>query len=249
MDDHGYGEGVAALYDARVPEDRGDVAFYRDLAESAPGPALELAAGTGRVYLDLLAAGVDVDGLDASPEMLGALRAKAAERDLDPTVWVSELSAFAVEREYGLVYCPFHALQHCRSVDEQVAVFERAYDALAPGGTFAFDVFVPDFDVIEEYGEWVTERVEYRGDPHEVRHRSRIVDDLRQEFLVEVELRDPDGERVLATEHRLAFLPYPHLELLARLSPFEDWSVAGDFDGTPIEDGDDLQVWTFRKSE
>jgi hypothetical protein len=39
------------------------------------------------------------------------------------------------------------------------------------------------------------------------------------------------------------------VELLARLSPFEDWHVAGDYDGSAISDGDSKQIWTLRKAE
>ena len=70
-------------YDVRHPRTMdgtpvaGDVAFYRRLAESAGGPVLELACGTGRVAIALAEAGNDVVGLDLSEPML-----RVAERAL-----------------------------------------------------------------------------------------------------------------------------------------------------------------------
>jgi hypothetical protein len=66
MDDAGeFFDAAAETYDALLGADSGDgedrtawagddVAFYRDLARDADGPALEVGVGTGRVYLPLL---------------------------------------------------------------------------------------------------------------------------------------------------------------------------------------------------
>ena len=244
--DHGYHGEQVAFYDRQVG-DRGDAAFYRDRALAADGPALELACGTGRVYLELLRAGVDADGLDASADALDRLRTNAAEAGLDPAVRQVDMAAFEADREYGLVYCPFNGLQFLRSIEAQDELFRRVHDALALGGEFVFDLFIPRFDVIcEEYGEWRSESVEFRGDPHEFRTRTRIVDEVSQAFRVEDELYDADGERVFAESRRLKLLPKREVELLVRRSPFDEWTVAGGFDGSSLEHGDDVQVWTLR---
>jgi len=247
MADHGYDEAMAAFYDAMAAEHAGDdSAFYRDLATASDGPVLELAVGTGRIYLDVLAARVDADGVDVSPAMLAVLRERAAERGLDPTVWEGDMTALDTDRQYDLIYCPFNALQHARSVDDQQATFASVHDALAPGGRFVFDVFVPDFELIAEtYGEWQTERIDLEGNEHELRSRSRIVDEPRQILAVESRVLGPEGEVRYETRQRLSMLPYQQVELLARDSPFESWSVAGGFDGSDLEDGDTVQVWTL----
>jgi len=46
------------------------------VADAGGGPVLELGVGTGRLALPLAERGLDVTGLDDSPEMLGRLRAK-----------------------------------------------------------------------------------------------------------------------------------------------------------------------------
>ena len=58
--DRSYTGTHAAFYEALTGANaRGDVPFYVETARETEGPVLELACGTGRVYLDLLAAGVD----------------------------------------------------------------------------------------------------------------------------------------------------------------------------------------------
>jgi len=249
MTDSGYSADHAAYYDAVVADgDREDVAFYRERALAADGPVLELACGTGRVTLPLLRAGVDVDGIDLSADALALLREKAVAESLDPTVWQADMTEFAVDREYSLVVCPFNTVQHLLTIEDQLAALERVHDALEPGGAFVFDVFVPSFDVIcDRYGAWQTHEREYRGVTHEVRTRSRLVDEVEQYFAVEIEVYAPDGEQVVGDEFRLKLLPKREIELLARLSPFAEWEVAGGFERDAIADGDGTQVWTLRK--
>jgi len=247
--DRSYTGTHAAFYEALTGANaRGDVPFYVETARETEGPVLELACGTGRVYLDLLAAGVDADGFDRSADTLRELRRSAAERGLDPSVWQADMTTFAVDRAYDLVICPFNTLQHLLTTEEQLAALRRVHDALAPGGRFVFDVFVPDFELIcETYGEWQEGVVEYRGETYRTRSRTRIIDEVDQEFTFEVEASAPGGEQVFAVEHHLTMLPRHEVELLARLSPFEDWQVGGEFSDEPIEDGDSSQAWTLWK--
>ena len=60
-----------------------DRPFYRAIIERRDGPALDVGCGTGRLILDYLQAGLDVDGVDNSPEMLAICRAKAAASGVD----------------------------------------------------------------------------------------------------------------------------------------------------------------------
>lgn len=239
----------AELYDLQFDEPRGDVEFYRTLASRADGPTLELACGTGRVTLELLAAGVDVDGIDLNGGRLDRLRERAAERDLEPSVRQADMTAFEPDRAYDLVICPFNAAQHATTLADQRALFSRAFDALAPGGRFVFDTFVPGFDVIcERYGEWEEQTIEYQDRPYTVRSRSQVVDEVNQLFGAETVAESPDGNRIHETAHRLSMLPKQQVELLASESSFDAWSVAGGFDGEPISDGDMVQVWTLEKA-
>lgn len=244
----GYTGEYAAFYDVqRGRGGREDVEFYVDRAREADGPVLELACGTGRVTLALARAGVDVDGFDRSADALDVLRERAREAGLDPAVWRADMTDFAVDREYDLAICPFNSLQHARTVDDQLAVLERAHEALAPGGTFVFDVFVPSFDVVcETYGEWQAEETEFRGDPVEFRTRSTIANEVAQTFHVENEVSTADGDPVFDAGFDLAMLPARTVELLARLSPFADWSATGDFADRPLADGDSIQVWSLQ---
>ncbi|EMA40548.1 class I SAM-dependent DNA methyltransferase [Halobiforma nitratireducens] len=249
--DETYRDERARFYDATLPDaDRPDVGFYVDLARETDQPVLEATCGTGRIYLDLLAAGVDADGFDRSRDALAVLRETAAKRDLEPSVWQADLASFETERRYGLVTCPFNAIQNLTAVDAQLSALRSVHDALVPGGRFVFDVFVPNFDIIcEDYGQWQSKDIDYRGETHQLRSRTLIADEVEQLFTVETELYDADGSLVFTEEEHLAMLPKRQLELLARLSPFESFSATGDFTDEPLSDGHSIQVWSLRKGD
>src|SRR6185503_14924092 len=68
---------IAELYDQVVPyRERADVAFFVEAAREAGSPVLEVGCGTGRVLIPTARAGLEVVGLDLSPNMLGVCRQK-----------------------------------------------------------------------------------------------------------------------------------------------------------------------------
>lgn len=115
------------------------VAFLAGLAGS--GPALELAVGTGRVALPLLAAGVPVTGIELSPAMVERLRAKVGEDEL-PVV-LGDMATTVVPGEFSLVYLVFNSISNLRTQQEQVECFRNAARHLAPGGRFVIELWVP----------------------------------------------------------------------------------------------------------
>ncbi len=229
--------------------DRADIAYYVERARAADGPVLEVGCGTGRIYLKLLEAGIDADGLDLSAASLSVLRERADQRGVVPSVWQADMTQVSTDREYALVICPFNAIQALPTVEQQRALFEAAYEALAPTGAFVFDTFVPSFEYIaEQWGEWTTRTIEFRGAPVAYHTRSRLVDEVIQEYVSEKKAVTQDGDQLFSFAGRATLLPYRELALLARLSPFETWAVTGDYTDEPLADGHSAQVWTLTQT-
>lgn len=240
----------AALVDAVYRQaDRDDVDFYVDRATAIDGPVLELGCGTGRIYLELLEAGIDADGIDLSERSLALLRERAEQRGLDANVWMADMTEFSADRAYTLVTCPFNTIQQLTTLEHQHALLEAVYDALEPGGTFIFDTFVPSFEYITEtWGEWQQRTIEFQGASIEFHTRSVLVDEVTQTFVSEKRAITPDGEQLFSLEEEATLLPYREIELLARLSPFETWSVTGDYTDEPLTDGHTIQVWQLERA-
>ena len=121
-----------------------DVAFYRDVARQQAGPTLELGCGTGRILLELVAAGVDAFGADRSLPMLERLRRDAAARGLAaPRVLQMDLRALALDGRFGCVLLPYSLLTYLTDARVAAAVLAALRRQLAPQGAIVLDAFVP----------------------------------------------------------------------------------------------------------
>ncbi|MFB6207459.1 MAG: class I SAM-dependent methyltransferase [Haloglomus sp.] len=212
--------------------------FYRDLARESDGPALEVGVGTGRVYLALRRAGLDVDGIDLAPGRLARLRETAAAEGLDISVREADVTAFDPDREYGLVYCPARVFNLLTSLADQRAALRTIRDALAPGGRFALNTFAPDPEfVAENYGDPDEVDVEVEGDTYTVRDVTELTDPIERVATMRREVSDPDadGDLVLETETPIALVAKREFALLFADAGFSDWTFYGGFDGDPLE--------------
>src|SRR5512140_3289828 len=92
-------------------------------------PALDLACGAGRLLLPLLRAGVDVDGCDASAEMLRFCRARAAREGAEPCLYHQPMHAIDLPRRYRTIYiCNAFGLAGSR--DDDMAALRRCREYL-----------------------------------------------------------------------------------------------------------------------
>ncbi|MFL5915297.1 MAG: class I SAM-dependent DNA methyltransferase [Gaiellaceae bacterium] len=102
----------------------------------AGGGALELAIGTGRIAVPLAKRGVDVAGIDLSPDMVAELHKKT---DAIP-VAIGDYATIHVDRPFSLVYIVFNSISNQTTQEGQVATFANAAAHLEPGGCFVVEV-------------------------------------------------------------------------------------------------------------
>lgn len=253
MDDPGeFFDPIAPIYDAHVAAGQEgslgkDVVFYRDLASEVSGPALELGVGTGRVYLELLGAGIDADGIDLSEEMLDVLRETAADRNLNPSVRVGDVTDFDVKRQYELIYAPNRMFNHLATVSDQRRALQNIHRALAPEGKFVLNTFVPRFEtVVETYGDPMEDVTVVGDDTYRVVVTASLEDEVEQLARLHRELYR-NGELIAERNTPLALVPKRQFELLFELAGFESWEVYGGFDRSPLESADQEMVWMAQK--
>ena len=113
-------------------------------ARSGPGPVLELGVGTGRLALPLMETGVDVHGIELSPDMVAQLRASKGGEAIYVTL--GDFASAAVDVGAGaftLAYVVRNTIMNLTTQDEQVACFRNVAAHLRLGGLFVMEVLVP----------------------------------------------------------------------------------------------------------
>ena len=194
-----YRENESTIYDALYAWKTDDVEFWKEIArEFANGNALELACGTLRTALKIAEIGIHVTGLDNSSYMLEIARKKLValpeEIQAHVTLHEGDMRSMRLNQQFSLVYLPFSTFLFLLTPDDQLALFETVRAHLAPGGIFAFDIFMPDINrlKIEPSPVWA---LEVDSIINEIGSRiqcdlAREIDPIRQTILTHTRMRE-----------------------------------------------------------
>jgi ubiquinone/menaquinone biosynthesis C-methylase UbiE len=120
-----------------------DALFFRELIARQGQPVLEVGCGTGRLLLAYLAQGIDIDGLDNSPEMLALCRDKAQKRGLHPVLFQQAMENLALPRRYRLIIVPASSFQLVIEPAMAAQTMRRFLAHLEPGGMLAMRFIIP----------------------------------------------------------------------------------------------------------
>jgi len=233
----------------------GDVAFYRGAAKEYGDPVLELGCGTGRITLDLAAAGHRVTGLDISERMLERCKRKREGLPADASERVhlvqGDMTKFDLGEKFRLVIIPFRPMQHLLEVEDQMSCLETVRkhlwaDGRRPGerrGRLILDVFQTDAERMHDPAYQKEGLVaEYAmPDGRRVRIMERVTAFHRAEQRNDVEMifyvTDARGkvERLVFAWTLRYFFRYEVEHLLARCG-LRVCAAYGDFDRSSLVD-------------
>ena len=141
-----YGKLATEVYDIDKPVGQtfegGDhrLEYYLGRLKSCTGRILEPAVGTGRMMILLLEAGLHVEGLDNSPEMLAVCRARCAERGLDPVLYEGDMGLLSLPERYEAIIVPAGSFLLIERREESLGALKRFRDHLVPGGRLILDL-------------------------------------------------------------------------------------------------------------
>ena len=243
----------AALYDWEYRRRRNDVKWYQALARTVGGPVLELGAGSGRLLVPLAKDGHEVVGVDQSAPMLARCRerlARLGKRGCRAKLIRADFRRLALGRRFPLVVCPFNAFMHLYTREDVESFLAVVRAHLAPRGTFAFDVLMPDL-------RWLARRPDRRWARTRFRHPTtgeRLVYSLEIDFDVTLEIAfmsifytRGSRERRVRLAHRY-FFP-EELAALLHYNGFTIESRAGGFEGQPLDESAEEQVLICRRKK
>ena len=121
-----------------------DRTVFRDVIASSGTPVLDLGCASGRLLLDFLREDVDIEGVDASAQMLDLVRAKASRHGLaEPVLHQQRLEELELPRRYATILAASSALQLVTEPASAQQALRRILHHLQPKGTltgsFAFE--------------------------------------------------------------------------------------------------------------
>ena len=254
-------------YDLEHVGDEEDVTFYMDLAKRLkPKSVLELACGTGRITVPLAEegarSGFSVVGLDSEVNMLKLARDKArhipaAARKRLKLVH-GDMRKWHGREPFDLIIVPCASITHLLDLRDQLEVWRRAFQNLAPGGRFVVEAIMPNFAVyadsfanpprtVLEIDRDVTDKarqirlvrrrtVTYV--PHEQRAQIRFLyEKYRRKRLIECYIDDFESHVYFPRELRLLFLH----------TGFEIEDFFGDYNRQPLRATSQLMIMIGRK--
>jgi SAM-dependent methyltransferase len=147
--------GLVARWWSHFRDSGPEIDYFRRFVESGQ-PALDLACGSGRLLVPWVAAGLDVDGCDVSPDMVELCREAARAVGGTPNLYCQAMHELEVPRRYRtIIVCGGLGLGSTREEDQEA--LRRIHDHLEPGGVLALDNEVPYSDATS-WGFWLAER-------------------------------------------------------------------------------------------
>lgn len=221
--------------------------YFLQIIRDSGEPALDVACGTGRLLLDYLREGIDIDGVDISPEMIDQCRHKAAQAGLQPNLYVQPMQTLDLPRHYQTIIVPSSSFLHLTDPADAREALCRFYAHLLPGGTLAMSarVLVPAADD----DAWALDAEAVRpADGATVRRWFRCTYDLSQRWQHTEERYEivRDGEIIQSETYVsspcLTWYTVSEALALLRTAGFVDVQAHADFRFEPASDGDTSYV-------
>jgi len=222
--------------------------FFKEVVAQSGEPVLDVGCGTGRLLLDFLQDGIDIEGMDNSPEMLARCRQKAEALGLQPRLYQQSMTTLKLPRKYQTIIVPSSSFQLITEPAAAWRTMQQFLHHLYPGGLLVMPfmaLYSGDSQEDEVVETWSREVVRPE-DGALIRRWSRSRFDLinqlghtedRYEVIV-------DGQIVVTEEH--AWSPatrgYTQAEAINLYweSGFVDIRVTSDFTQEPVKPEDTI---------
>ena len=128
--------------------------FYERIMKIGGGNTLEIACGSGRLYLPLLQKGYLIDGVEESRDMLDLLRHKAQSFDLIPKVELFEAKNLKCKVKYTTIFIALGSFQMIKSKKCAQKLLKQIYNNLKDSGKVYISLFCPEVTQLLYSHDW-----------------------------------------------------------------------------------------------
>lgn len=129
-----------------------DLDFYLEEAKKVGGKVLELGCGYGRILLQLLKLGIDIDGLEKANYLVDRLLGNAEKWKLNANIYRYDMKNVSlINKKYDLVICPNYVMDYIKTYEEAKEVLYGIKHILNKEGKIIFNFDLKD-DKETSYG-------------------------------------------------------------------------------------------------
>lgn len=133
-----------------------DVPYYIKHLDKIGGRILEVMVGTGRLLIPLLKAGFNVEGIDASPDMLACCRKHCAAKGLEPVLHEGDVENLELPGKYNAIVVSFGSFMLLEKRSAAIAALQAFAQHLEPQGRiFIVELPIEDFKTENIVRQWV----------------------------------------------------------------------------------------------
>ena len=233
-----FGESIADQYDTLFPHIDPDM-LDRLYELSGNGKVLELGVGTGRVALPLSERGVEIHGIDISPDMLEKLKLKDIKGKIP--LRTGSFADLQTDEKYDLIFVVFNTFFGLLTQKDQTSCFKSVANILEPNGKFLIEAFVPDLARFDRGQSMRTSGIS----TEQVRLECAQHDIATQAVISQLVIINKKGIKLYPVNIRYAWPS--ELDLMAKLAGlrlFERW---GGWDKQPFTSSSTFHVSIYEK--
>lgn len=233
-----YPDFVARFYDIIYKKVRSEVdtEYFTNKILSAKGKVLEIGVGTGRFFINTLAKGADIYGIDISKNMINVLKEKLPSEDHHRVI-TGDAARMNLDFKFNLIVAPFRVFAHVLETKNQILFLNNVYKHLDNKGRFIFDLFVPNPALM---AEGIDNLTDFEGEYEPGKKVRRIVssktDIVNQLLNVTMKFIWDEDNKQIEKEWKLQmrlFFRY-ELEHLIKLSKLSLVKISGDYQENPL---------------
>ena len=227
-----------------------DIKFWRAIVKqySDDGCVLDLGSGTGRVAIELLMAGYNVDCVDIDRYMLESIRHKVRDIKSKANIRLikSDITKLNVGKKYSCIISTFNVIPLILSNSKFIVMFKNIRDMLSEDGIFVFDAPILD----DEYLDLIKTPSEYQFKFNESLISKRGKVSIRQDegtFIMKADYYLESGEnksrRMFGVSKKHRIITPQYIDLIARHVGLKVKHTWGDYDKSKLNKYSRRLIW------